>query len=688
MVRCGRVLLVTCAIGIGGGHLLGQPASQSGVQASADGAAVFTRRCASCHEGTADERAPSRAALRDRTPEQVLDALTSGVMTAQGSALTDAERRTVAEFLTGRALGNGSAVAGRGGSDAAQQLSPEQLRLATTRDTTVPLVPLPKVDRATSRDWPLPNLDLANSRYSPLRQINASNIKSVAVKWLYHTRNAGSTPIVVDGVMYVATSDQVVALDATTGRPTWINTEAGSGRGAASGDGKIYVAKDARIWALDAKTGKPVEGFGKKGISHVLSEVLKAKYPQLEKPADWGYSFNMAPQYYDGIIIVGTALSENHIPGGLILGVDAKSGSLLWKFWGVPQGPGDEGWEIAKDTWVGGVRHGGGIWATPSVDPESGTLHMTIANPSPDQDGSARKGINLFTNGFVALDVRTGKIKWHFQQVHHDIWDYDAGQQPTLFDIRVGGRTVKAVAAANKNGYIYILNRETGQPINPIVETPVPTKSEMPGEEVWPTQPIPQTAAGKPMTPTASQEVKGTLYPQHASYPRLPFYTPPTLNGAVHAPREAVHYGSSSFNPAEGLLYVAGKELPIFLTAIPVGATLKNGQFSTAGKRESAAPEAGNVSAYNPATGEMIWRTPLSGGPSAGTTTTAGNLVFVADRQGTFYALDAKTGTLLWDFYTGAAVRAAQITYQVNGVQYLTVASGGNLVMTFALQTR
>lgn len=684
MVRSVRVFLVVCALGVAAA----QPGGQSGTQPAADGAGVFKRRCASCHEGTADERAPSRTALRDRTPQQVLDALTVGTMTAQGAPLSDGERRAVAEFVTGRTFGGDPPPTGRGASRSPQELSPEELRLATTRDMGVPLAPLPKVDRGTSRDWPLHNLDLANSRYSPLKSINSTNIKSVAVKWLYHTRNAGSTPIVVDGVMYITTADQVVALDATSGRPVWINAQVGSGRGAAYGDGNIFVARDARLFALDAKTGKPVETFGQKGVSHVLTEVLKAKYPKLEKPADWGYSFNMAPQYFNGIIIVGTALSENHIPGGLIVGVDAKSGTLLWQFWGVPQGPGDEGWEIAKDTWIGGVRHGGGIWATPSVDAESGTLHMTIANPSPDQDGSARKGINLFTNGFVALDVRTGKLKWHFQQVHHDIWDYDAGQQPTLFDIRVGGQVVKAVAAANKNGYVYILNRDTGKPINPIVETPVSTKSDVPGEEVWPTQPIPHTASGKPMTPTASQEVKGELYPQHASYPRLPFYTPPLPGGGVHAPREAVHYGSSSFNPNEGLLYVAGKELPIFMTAISVGATLKNGQFSTAGKRESAAPEKGNVSAYNPATGELIWRTPVNGGPSAGTTSTAGNLVFVADRQGTFYAMDAKTGKLLWDFYTGAAIRAAQITYQVNGVQYLTVASGGNLIMTFALPAR
>jgi alcohol dehydrogenase (cytochrome c) len=671
-------VLAACVLGAA----VAQPRGQSGSRA--DGAAVFEQRCASCHEGAADERAPSRTSLADRTPQQIVDALTVGTMAAQGAPLSDAERRAVAAFLSGHAAGTGTAAAGQAG----EALSPEELRRATTRDTRVRLVPLPKVDRATSSDWPLHNLDIRNSRYAPLKQINASNIRNVAVKWLYHTRNAGSTPIVVDGVMYITTADQVVALDATSGRPVWINADAGSGRGAAYGDGKIYLARDARIWALDARTGKPVESFGQKGVSYVLSEALKSKYPRLETPADWGYSFNMAPQYYDGILIIGTALSENHIPGGLILGVDARSGRLIWQFWGVPQGPGDEGWETAKDTWVGGVRHGGGIWATPAVDPESGTLHMTIANPSPDQDGSARKGINLFTNAFVALDARTGKLKWHFQQVHHDIWDYDAGQQPTLFDIRVNGRMVKAVAAANKNGYVYILNRETGQPINPIVETPVATETDVPGEEVWPTQPIPHTAAGKPMVPTASQEVAGELYPEYGKYPRVPFYTPPKLTGAVHAPREAVHYGSSAFSPTQGLLYVAGKELPIFMTAIPVGNTLKNGQFSTAGRRESAAPERGSVSAYNPATGELVWRTAVDGGPSAGTTATAGNLVLVADRQGTFYAMDAVTGKLLWSFDTGASIRAAQVTYQVNGVQYLTVASGGNLIITFALPGR
>jgi PQQ-dependent dehydrogenase (methanol/ethanol family) len=658
---------------------------------TAAGATLFANHCAVCHEGAGADRAPSRDALRARTPEAILAALTSGIMTSQAAALTDGERRTLAEYLSGRALGTAQVLggpaglqagAGRSGGATGEQLAQGYL-------TPIPFVAIPQIDRATSRDWPLHNLDLANSRYSPLGQINSSNVKSLAVKWLYHMRDGGATPIVVDGMMYVTTSESVVALDAATGRAVWSTNEARSNRGAAYGDGKIYVAREARLWALDAKTGKLVESFGDKGVSHVLTKVLTAKFPQLKNPAEWGYFYNMAPQYHAGIVVVGTALTENHIPSGVVLAVDGRTGKLLWKFWGVPQGPDDEGWDIAKDTWVGGVRHGGGIWATPAIDSESGTLHVTIANPSPDQDGSARKGINLFTNAFVALDLKTGKLKRYYQQVHHDLWDYDAGQQPTLFDIRVSGRIVKAVAAGNKNGYVYILNRETGQPINPIVETPVPTKTEVPGEEVWPTQPIPHTASGEPMVPAASQVVPENLYSQYASYPKVPFYTPPTLKGAIHAPREGVHYGGNSFNPQSGLLYVAGKDLPLLLTATPVGTTLKPGQqLSTAGKRENAAPETGNVSAYDPATGELVWRTPIDGGPSAGTVATAGNLVIAGDRQGTLYALNATNGKMRWRFYTGASIRSAQITYQVNGTQYLTVASGRNLIITFALPDR
>ena len=569
--------------------------------------------------------------------------------------------------------------------------TPEELQADTTRGAEVNrvgnLAPLPTVNPTTSRDWPLHNLDLANSRYAALDQINASNVGSLAVRWLYHTGSGRATPVVVNGLMYVTTSDSVVALDAATGRPVWRNPEASGSRGAAYGDGKVYVANDVRVMALDGRTGELVESFGQDGVSNVLTEVLQIRYPDLEEATKWGYRYNMAPQYHDGVLVVGTALSEFHIPGGLVLGLDARSGALLWKFFTIPQGPEDEGWEIAKDTWVGGVRHGGGVWQTPAIDPATDTVHMTVANPSPDQDGSARRGINLFTNAFVTLDLRTGKLKWFYQQIHHDLWDYDAAQQPTLFDIEVDGETVPATAAGNKNGLLYILNRNTGEPINPIVETPVPTQTETPGEEAWPTQPIPHTKAGVPMTPLAAQFPTENLYPQFGAYPKLPFYTPPTPDGALHAPREGVHFGGSSFHSGTGLLYVAGRDFPILMTAIPVGNTLKPGQFSTAGRRLSAARALGNVSAYDPVTGEMRWRTEIDGGPSAGTLATAGNLVFTAERLGTLHALDATTGELLWEFYTGASVGSGQLTYQVNGVQYVTVVAGST-VLTFALLDR
>lgn len=570
----------------------------------------------------------------------------------------------------------------------AKDLTPEELRKSMGQDLTSPFVPFPTVNRATSASWPLNHLDAKNSRHATLTQITAANVGSLAVRWLYHTKGAGSSPIVVDGVMYVATPESVVALDAATGRLVWSNTNVGSVRGVVYGDGALYVSKGVTVTALNARTGEPVPSFGQAGVSSAVAEVLKARFPDLQNPAAWGYSVNMVPQYANGVLVVGTALSENHIPGGIIIGIDARTGRPLWKFMGVPQGPGDEGWEIAKDTWVGGVRHGGGIWATPSIDVETNTVHLTIANPSPDQDGSARRGINLFTNAFVTLDLKTGTLQWYFQQVHHDLWDYDAGQQPILFDLRVKGRLVKASAAGNKNGFIYVLDRTTGRPINPIVETPVSTVTDVPGEEPWPTQPIPQTAAGKPMTPTAPQTVDRALFPMFEKYPKVPFYTPPMRNGAVHAPREAVHYGGNAFNPETGLLYVAGKDLPIFITVVPTGATLKNGQFSTAGRRDSAAPERGSVSAYDPATNELVWRTPIAGGPSAGVFSTAGNLVFVGDRQGNFAALNAKSGKPLWSFQTGGAIRGGQITYQVNGTQYVAVPSGGDVVLAFALPGR
>ncbi len=554
--------------------------------------------------------------------------------------------------------------------------------------TGPPRAPWPKVDPATSLNWSLNTFDLANAKYVPLDQINTSTVGSLSVRWLYHTRGSNATPIVVDGVMYISTQGRTEALDAATGQLIWDSTVATAARGVTFGDGKIYVATRAgAMVALNAKTGQPVETFGDKGVSNVLMEVLKARYPNVAAAMDLGYSFTSAPQYFKNILVIGTANSDQKIPGGWVLAIDGTTGKLLWKFNTIPQGPDDEGWAIAQDTWVGGVREGGGIWQTPAIDADTGTLYLVAGNPYPAHDGSARKGTNLFTLSFLALDVRTGKLKWHFQQVHHDLWDLDSGQQPTLFDLPVRGRTIKALAAGNKNGYVYVLNRATGEPINPIVETPVDTSADLPGEAPWPTQPIPHTAAGQPMEPMAGATIRA-VDPQFAALPKVPLYTPPRRSGAVHAPREGVHYGASSFNPRTRLLYVAGKELPIYMTVEAVGTKGVPGKMELGGMRVSAAPETGYLVALDPANGETRWRTPLAGGPSTGTLTTSGNVVLVADRQGTLYAIDAAVGKTLWQFQTGGAIRAGQITYAVNGIQYITVPSGGDVILTFALPAR
>ena len=574
-------------------------------------------------------------------------------------------------------------------SGAGQDASPAANLAQTPATPTGPQrAPWPTTNPRTTTSWPVNNYDPANSRYVALDQINAKNVGALAVRWLYHTRGSGATPIVVDGVMYISTQNGTEALDAATGHLIWTTEAATAMRGVAYGDGKIYVPTRAgSVAALDAKTGRLVESFGDKGFSNVLMEVLEARYPSIAKPSDLGYSYAMAPQYYDNKVIVATANSDQNIPGGWVFAIDGRTGQLLWKFNGIPQRPEDEGWDIAKDTWIGGVRNGGGIWQTPAIDTELNLLHAVVGNPYPSHDGSARKGINLFTLCFVALDMSSGKLKWYFQQVHHDLWDYDSGQQPTLFDVSVKGTVVKALAAGNKNGYVYILNRETGKPINPIVETKVDATGDLPGEEPWPTQPIPYTSSGKVMEPMAGSDIKA-VDPKYSNYPRVPLYTPPRRSGAVHAPREGVHYGTSSFNPRTRFLYVAGKELPIYMTVISIGAGGIPGKMELAGQRESAASETGHLVALNPATGEIGWRVPLAGGPSTGTLTTSGNLVFTADRQGFFYAVDATTGKLLWQFDTNGAIRAGHITYQVNGVQYVSVPSGGDVILTFALPGR
>ena len=267
---------------------------------------------------------------------------------------------------------------------------------------------------STSVNWSLHNLDLAGSRFSTMDQINRSNVKSLTPRWLFqHGVIDGvsnqTTPIIVDGVMYVTDSrGSVYAVDAADGHLQWtydVTNRLGGGaqagyvfrnRGVTYADGVVYAAGGSFLFALDAKTGKPIQTFGKDGQASVILDVLHLKDPNVTTAISLGYWFTTAPQVYKGVLYIGSTRSESHIPGGHVLAVDAKTGKVLWHFNTVPQDERDQGWAIAGPTWEGGERNGGGIWETPAIDPELGMVYVAVGNPF--GDSTRRTGINLFSD--------------------------------------------------------------------------------------------------------------------------------------------------------------------------------------------------------------------------------------------------------------------------------------------------
>jgi quinohemoprotein ethanol dehydrogenase len=543
---------------------------------------------------------------------------------------------------------------------------------------------------ATNVNWPLHNLDLAGTRFSTLDEITTANVKSLTPRWLFQTGvidgvSNQTTPIVVDGVMYVTDPrGSVSALDAADGHLLWsydVTDLIGGGRkegyvfrnrGVCYANGVVYTAAGSFLFALDAKTGKPVPGFGRNGQASVILDVINERFPDVKSAITLGYWFTTAPQFYNGVIYIGSTRSESHIPGGHVLAVDAKTGKVLWHFNTIPQDEKDQGWDVAGPTWIGGERNGGGIWETPSIDAELGLLYVAVGNPF--GDSTKRAGTNLFTASILALDLRTGKLKWYFQQTHHDVWDFDSGNQPVLFDMQVRGQRVKALAEASKNGFLYILNRETGEPVHSIKEVPVPTDTTRPGEQPWPTQPIPYSASGKLMTVSPVVPVDIPPGPL-ASAKAVPMFTPPGPN-QIRAPgtEGGANYGPIAYSPRTGLLYVNAIDGP-----------------SGAGR-----PPKGLFSAFDPTTGDLRWQQTFEGQGQAGSLVTASDVVFVgtgSNTAGYFFAFDAKTGTPLWKFNTGAGVFSTPSTYMVNGEQFVTVGSGGgdrgrrggDLILSFAL---
>jgi glucose dehydrogenase len=330
------------------------------------------------------------------------------------------------------------------------------------------------------------------------------------------------------------------------------------------------------------------------------------------------------------------------------------------------------------------------VWFPPAIDPDLGMLYVNVANPDPSYEGTARKGMNLFTNGIVALNLQTGKLAWYYQTVHHDIWDLDLVTGPLLFDVPIGGRTIKGVAAAGKNCFLYLFHRENGQPINPIVEMAVPTTTDVPGEEPWPTQPFPYTSKGVPMQPFCA--TFPIISDPEISKRARQFYTPYSTKELYVVSHGGSSFGSPSFSSRTGLYYVTGKNGAVSFTVKIMGSNLPAGISGSAGTTARRDPDPGvtpsqTVTAYNPATGEVAWqdvhptKTHIF---TSGNLATGGDLVFQGSDTGDFYALDARTGNEVFRYTATGPVRANPLTYRIAGRQYVAVVAA-NKVLTFGL---
>jgi len=519
------------------------------------------------------------------------------------------------------------------------------------------------------KDWVTNGGNLTNQRYSALKQIDTTNVKQLKGAWMTRLKGSGfggkysfeASPLVKDGIMYVVTGNEdVFALNAKTGEILW---ERWSGidqkistvccgwvnRGLAMGEGMLFLGQfDANVVALDIKTGK---------------EVWRTP---IEVWQD-GYGITSAPLYYDGIVYSGITGGEFGVRGRLTA-LDAKTGKILWRWYTLP-GPG----EFGSDTWPTGTDHamrgGATIWNTPALDPQLGLVYFATGNCGPDYDGSMREGDNLFCASIVAIKAKTGEYAWHFQEVHHDIWDYDAASPVALFDTVVNGQPRKGIAQAGRTGWVYMLDRTNGKPLIGIEERPVPQE---PRQKTAETQPFPIGDAIVPQCaqPLDGYEKAGCIF---EAFWEEPVLIQPSGGGGTN-------WAPMSYNPDTGSFYVVAT---VRTSAFGrYGDTFKKGLRYVGGTQSApiGSPMSGTFTAVGGNTNKMVWqtKTPYRIGNGGGSTATAGGLVFHGEPDGNILAYDAKTGAELWKFQTGFGAEAPPVVYEVDGDQYIAIAAGGN----------
>jgi len=509
--------------------------------------------------------------------------------------------------------------------------------------------------RPAGKDWPAVAGGWDNSRYSTLDQINLTNVKTLGGAWMhaFDGERSRASPVVADGMLFITAGSHVYAFNPATGEQLWsFQTEvapSGMYKGVAVGGGLVYVGLgNGHIQAVEEKTGK-----------------LAWTGTIADDPPLKGQAIPAGPTYVNGMVISGLANGDYGL-NGRIVALDAKTGKFLWRFNTIP-GPGEPGhetWPADNEEWKKG---GGGVWVNGAVDSELGLIYFGVGNPVPQWGGELRGGDNLYTDSVVALDIKTGKPRWHYQVVHHDIWEQDLGTPMILFEAKVKGKPRKALAAMRTDGALFLLDRATGKPVFPVEERPVP---QDPRVKTAPTQPFPVGADQLGPRCEPKEQIPEGFKPMcefdpiyadtpNAMYPILTTRSSPMS----YSPQTKMFYAAGS---PGWPLWIRRFDDPKFFIAVSTGAGIKT---------------SGILAGIDAQTNKIVWekKTPYEMQNGSGVTTTAGQIAFHGEPDGNFQAFDAKTGDLLWQFQTGANAGGPAAVYEVNGTEYAAIAASGSL---------